>query len=666
MLPQLPEGFKAAVDSYVEQNRIDVTTDDILQLYGTSALIYSAANYRANNLALVDFKIVDPKDQDIPESELIVKAFKRNFSEVMRRSELSICFWGVNLLLKTRNKRQQVESFRWLNPAIWSPDTDATYGLKGFNVLSNDRYKEPVDYVHMRDAVYMHTVDFRDDFDGVSPAEVAFLYAGMDVEIAHTSLSFFKNMAIPAAIVQPAAEQNTQPDEEERNTIIDFLGRIVKGAKNFGRTIVTPTRWEWQQLQTSFDQLGMPGLAEQARNAVFMAFQVPIELVYPSASGYAQALEARRAWIQTWLVPQAQWYASAFTEQVLRPINPKWKIVPAFDSMPGMKEALDVLTTNVISQVQAGVIDLYTAQKKLGYEPEARLKNMYLIENVPVPIDRLVNWWNKDAYLQAHTDDYGSPSSSDETGTESSAFGESESDMFGGSESNQTTGEPELSTEEPMSFGAPEAESEQNLSKPQYQFVTKLRSGQLTTPKDVLNNRNQPVAPKRPSPITARIITSGQTMTRQPLYTPPARMLSTDEWEELKRWRRFSSKSRKRGFDSSIIPSDTYVFARLMALLEQDDQRQWDSIKGHWSRSSTELTRNLTTIALKHLESIATGRYYKTKDTIHELAKAGMDYSDASSFVFELETSAVQLTQALKIHRGLAIISKLEEDLLSA
>jgi hypothetical protein len=332
--------------------------------------------------------------------------------------------------------------------------------------------------------------------------------------------------------------------------------------------------------------------------------------------------------------------------------------------MPGMKEALDVLTSNVIAQLQAGLIDIYSAQKKLGYDPDERLKDFYVVENIPVPVMHLQQWWNKDAYLQSHAEDYGP---TDETagageeefgggGEEFGAETETGTEEFG---AETETGAGEFGAEAAPEEAVPEEEA---ASGPKFRFATTTTSsGAPRAVQEILGSRTPAVFPKRPTPLVRE---TGQTRTVTPLYTQPARMLTTDEWEELKRWRRFSAKSRKREFSSSIIPSDTYLFSRLVSTIEADDQKKWDRIKSHWARESTEYSRNLSTHALKYLERVASGKYRKIQDAASDLAKAGMDYGDATKLIISLESLSSKSSPDAIVSSGLAMILKWERELL--
>ncbi len=349
-------------------------------------------------------KLVDAAGEDVPQAEPLARALKAGLREVMRRSELTIYFWGRNLLYKRRNVFGTVVGLRWLNPTLWTPETSYGRGLQGFRVHRAMQDQERTSagmLIPLKDAVYLHLVDFADDFDGIAPAEVAFLEAGLEVEMATTTVSFFRNRAIPALILQPAKEavehqgsQDLLPRKDDVNKLTDFLRRVVKGSRNAGRTVVQPVRWEAVLLQQNFKDLAMSELSQETRRSVAIASEVPYELVVPTASSYAQLYDTRRGWYEGWVRPQVEWYCEGFTGQLAVEGGPGWQVIPDFDAVAAMKEDAAARQNRVTAMVQAGLLDLGRAQRELGDDqPDALLDGLYIVNGVPVPRERLREIW---------------------------------------------------------------------------------------------------------------------------------------------------------------------------------------------------------------------------------------------------------------------------------
>ncbi len=392
------QAFRSALIQHVATSREAASDRELTDLYATAATVYAAANLRARAVAAVPFKVVDGEGEDVPLAEPVARLFRRGLREVMRRSELAIFFWGRNLLSKQRNLYRVTQRLRWVNPNLWVPEVDPGQGLRGFRIYrSGGSYQpQPATLLAPRDVVFMHTVDFADDFDGVAPAEVCFLEAGLSVEIAQTAVSFFRNHAIPALILQPAPDTQsgaTQPREQEMRTLVGFLRRFVQGSRNAGRSLVAPTRWEAVRLQQDFDELAMGELKEETRRDVAMAAEVPLALLMSDASSYAELYDARRGWYEGWVGPQCEWYAELLTEQLAAEVSADWRVVPDFGQVAAMKESAASLTGVVNAQVQGGYLDLYTAQQKLGLEPDEAFRDLYVFGGVPVPKVVLPRLW---------------------------------------------------------------------------------------------------------------------------------------------------------------------------------------------------------------------------------------------------------------------------------
>lgn len=385
---------KAAIERYIAANRVDATSRDLVRLHATSTTVHACALFRAENVAQVPMtarRDGETLDDDHPLQRMFHSS--ASFSNLMLRSELSACYWGHNLIQKQRNAFTVPVGLRWLNPSLYSTDLHYRGGLRGFRIYPSSMYQiDPFSYLERQNAVYVHGVDFDDDFDGVSPAEVAFLQGSLDPEIAQTQLATFRNLAIPALLIQPEKDAKS-PDVKDVTKLTDFFKRMVQGAVNAGKTLVSPARWDVKQLQGPLKDLEMTGISADARLAVCIAFRIPMEMIVPSAANYAQLEGARRTWAQAWLVPRVEWYASQFTEQLAAEFGPDYRVVPDFDKVPFLKEDARSRVEVANAKVTGTLITLYAAQKAVGEEPDDDLKDLYVVNGIPVPREALRELW---------------------------------------------------------------------------------------------------------------------------------------------------------------------------------------------------------------------------------------------------------------------------------
>lgn len=378
--------------------RPTASNSDLDRLYSTSVAIYASANFWGETMSLVRWKLLDQNKQEVNAAHPLARALRHNMPDILHRSMISEKFRGYNLLYKERNAfSNQVSHLRWMNFNMYQLDEDFMTGLRGFRIMQSGINYEPIEvsYIPRDDSVYWNLIDLRDDFDGVSAAEVAFMWAGVDTEAGTTMLAYFQNMAIPALFIQPAADGAIKPDAREADNLRTVFRKIVRGAMNFGRTIISPARWEIQQVQSKMEDLKMGELVATAREGVRIAMDVPKFVISSEGGSYAEAYEERRQWLNLSFVPRAHKIGSYLQDQLIVPEQPGWTVEPDFSKVPGMKEEAERLTTTITAQVNSVTRDLFSAQEELGIEPAEALKGIYIVQGVPVPLADIPTFYAK-------------------------------------------------------------------------------------------------------------------------------------------------------------------------------------------------------------------------------------------------------------------------------
>jgi len=368
--------------------RPSASNADLDRLYSTSVAIYAAANFWGGTASLVKWKVLDKDKQDVPAGLPEVHALRHNMPDILHRSMISEKFRGYNLLYKEPSYNRKTYRLRWMNFNIYQLDENFQDGLRGFRVMQGGVNYEPIEvnYIDRSQAIYWNLIDLQDDFDGVAPAEVAFMYAGVDVEAGTTMLAYFQNMAVPALFIQPAADGKLAPSERDVNDLATLFRKVVRGTMNFGRTIFSPARWEIQQVQSKMEDLKMGELIATAREGVRIAMDVPSFVLSNEGTSYAESYESRRQWLNLSFVPHMNKIARYFEDQLIKPLYPDYTVEADYSDVPGMKEEAERLTTTITSQVNATARDLFSAQEALGIEPAEELRGIYMVQGVPVPI----------------------------------------------------------------------------------------------------------------------------------------------------------------------------------------------------------------------------------------------------------------------------------------
>lgn len=407
-IPQLDRyGAQAdAIKTYLQQQvsiiRPQVADVEMAHLARFAVTARSAVGLRAESLRQVDFMLGDNNRMPFTPTNDLEKAlnlaFNNNFQSLIERCEWSYCFYGEVLMRRLYFPTRFLSGFQWINNNFWRLDTDHWDGLKGFHIRAAwaSDLDPDVSYLPLDDAVYFHDMDFFEDFGGVGPVQVAYVQAATETEISATQLQFFRNMAMPGFIMQPAQNEGFRPGKEQKDEIAEYLRRMYQGAANAGRAMVMPTRWEMVKLQQDFDKLGMPALTQEARDAVIRILRVPLELLEPrqsTRSSGTKFYDQKREWLISWLVPQAERYADVFTEQIAKRYNPNWRIIPNFDRVRGLEEDIGSRTETTSKQVADSLLDLYSAQEILGIDPDDNLKGVYIVSGVPVPSEAIRTYY---------------------------------------------------------------------------------------------------------------------------------------------------------------------------------------------------------------------------------------------------------------------------------
>lgn len=362
----------------------DYTMQEVRDLYAKSQTIYTCANIRARNVSAVPFRAVDRDGKPIEHPVNTIFSSRWNFSNVMFRSEMTMFFQGSNLVLPQTNFlgnfQPSGENLRWLNPRAWSKEATPSMGLRGFNILNGG-------FVDKNEALYMYGFDFNDDFEGIAPAEVAFYAAGGQSELWQTVYSIMMNRAVPAAIIQPAAESTMGKNKDAPKNLRELLTRLYKGSRNQGKALVSPDRLEALILQLDIEKAGIGTLSPEQRKAIAEASEVPMLLVDFSDATFANGDAAVQFWFRHWLKPRCEWYAGNFAQFFSHWYGEQLYIAPDFTAI--IQEDDD--TERINSQLSAGYRDLYSAQVDAGFQADEKLRDIYMINGVPTYIDSLVS-----------------------------------------------------------------------------------------------------------------------------------------------------------------------------------------------------------------------------------------------------------------------------------
>lgn len=398
---QSVQSKKSELETLIANARQTASHGELADLYQTSVMAYTASEFWANNVQMVPFDLLDKNGEPVPkESNLAISVWLRSpqFAQFMRRTELTMRFWGYSLGWKRRNIFDVTRRVDWVNPFNYRRESSWFGGLQYFSLTSGRGQKNEVGILYPSDAVYITGFSFDDEYDGVSSAEVAFLEASTEPELAMTRLVSFRNMAMPLLTVQPAVDQPGYEDDEaeglktsDNASFQDFFIRLFKGSRNVGKTLATAFRYEYQQLQPPYKDMVLNEQKKDIQESITQAFQLDAAFFTAGTANYAELEGKYKWWLKQQLRPRLIVYGDALTEQICDVELPGYTIAPDLTDVLREDEAAKIAT--VKEKQSALIITIGQAQEAMGQEIDETIADYYLIEGVPVPKAEVPNLW---------------------------------------------------------------------------------------------------------------------------------------------------------------------------------------------------------------------------------------------------------------------------------
>jgi 2'-5' RNA ligase len=404
---QNPAAVKSFLSQIRETSSQTITERDVIRLYETSQTVYTIANVRGENVAAVPMEPVDENDEPIDHPVAAVFSPEGNYQDVALRTEICMTILGANLNVPNPDLFGQFTKGRdnllWINPTLYELEEDLSGRLTGFEIDTDaqQRYGLPR-RLDPDDAPYFHLMDFDDDNEGTSPVEAAFYAAGTQVEAFITKHNYFLNRMLEAQFVQPASgyvppappktPNSPNPIAKVTSALQGYLNRFALGSRNTGRTVVLQDRWEVVNLTGDFSKLAMKEINEVDREAICEALRFVPALLTFTESNYAQSREAIRFWREYWLKPRCLWYAAMYSKFFTKWYGKPVRIKPNFSEI--LADDDDARIDRATKKVAATFIDLHTAAVEAGVkEPDVRLKGLYKVGDMIVPIDQINQLW---------------------------------------------------------------------------------------------------------------------------------------------------------------------------------------------------------------------------------------------------------------------------------
>jgi HK97 family phage portal protein len=359
-----------------------------LRAYRTIAIIHACVVQLATSAAEPDYQVWTGSGtgkRQLPETDPLLQLLQQEHHglssfELLEMLVTHLYLAGIAYLQKIRaESSNRVVSLRLLRPDRTAIDDTA------FKADGSVRYKYTVggvvrEYIPEEDMIVFKLPHPGDDFEGLSPVEVAAKIADLDARGLDFLRAFFINRGIPAGLLK----LQSRVDPIERRRIKELWLEEYGGLKGWHRMAVLDGGADYQQLGLGLNELQMEAIFSQTETRVAMVFGVPLILLGSftglSRSTFANYQSAmKHMWIST-LKPLYTRVADRLTMGLRDEFpGPQRWVMFDLSGIEALQEAAKDLRTFAI---QGWTSDLLTRNKALtlagqGEEPDG---DIYLSE----------------------------------------------------------------------------------------------------------------------------------------------------------------------------------------------------------------------------------------------------------------------------------------------
>lgn len=314
---------------------------------------------------------------------------------------------GNAYILKLRNGSGRIAELWWIPHTLIEPKGSTQINgpfIEYYEYrVSGQRYEIPVEeIVHIR-----HGLDPSNPRKGMSRLKGQLREIMTDEEAARFSAALVQNMGVPGLIISPKTDADRDLDEPAANLIKAKLDQGV-GGSNRGRTVVLSGATDLHEFGFSPEQMDMSSLRGVPEERLSAAIGVPAA-VLGLGTGLSQTKvgatmkELREMAAEQGLVPLWRRFGKAIHRQLMWEYQtPSSQFRFGFDTsdVRVLQEDKQKKHERTDKDVQAGILDVASAQGVLGYEVD-ETQRVYLrsgllverpVDTVIAPFDESKSW----------------------------------------------------------------------------------------------------------------------------------------------------------------------------------------------------------------------------------------------------------------------------------
>jgi len=263
---------------------------DVETAYERVAVVRTAVTLRANALASLPWEITTRRGT-------LIAFDAERLAALIRGVEIDLCLYGAAYLL--RDPAAPL-GLRRLHPRTITPVTDPKRGLTGFTRRANN--------VEIRlepetELLYIWEPSVRGEVEpGVGLVTTALTQARSLLAAERYQSAYFERGAVRPTVWMFAQ----RPTDAERSRFEQWLRQLVSGIRNAFRHLALSSEIKTVTLGDTISDAVQPELLQRAAELMLTAFQVPMSLVFSSASNYATALRDYQTFILLTILSRAR------------------------------------------------------------------------------------------------------------------------------------------------------------------------------------------------------------------------------------------------------------------------------------------------------------------------------------------------------------------------
>ena len=320
------------------------------------AYVYRCVEFRARTLQTVPHMFMRG------ETDVTVQ-YQKLFDEItslLYLIESSLILEGQAFVLKTRNVFGRNLSLQWLAPQTTTPFFTPTGVVDHFQRTT----QAGIDHIAPNDMLAFWLPDpYREVGPGASPLQSILKAAGVLAGVDEFSRQFFERGATKVMLLTV----DGTPTSEQAKKLETWWRRLISGVKNAYQSIVVSSAVKPQVVGDGLSDLDSQNVITPRRQDILAATGVSESFLLSSAANRATAQQERLNFLQSVVVPQANWIASVFNSF----LRDEFGVELVFD--PSLMEEYQASefdkTMSLVPLFDSGILSKNEIRQALGYAP---------------------------------------------------------------------------------------------------------------------------------------------------------------------------------------------------------------------------------------------------------------------------------------------------------